>query len=108
MKQQHASLLDLRDFDRAKFDVDEASVSADQALLREQAAISRSNGQVWTSSCSGINFLLCLERTNMESQTFGPKLALPLVLGDDFMIYDQIKKSLLKLKNHALSLLGKW
>jgi len=36
----------LRDFDRAKFDVEEASDSADQALLREQAAISRSTGQV--------------------------------------------------------------
>ncbi|XP_039795210.1 Golgi SNAP receptor complex member 1-1-like [Panicum virgatum] len=46
VKQQHASLLDLRDFDRAKFDVEEASDSADQALLREQAAISRSTGQM--------------------------------------------------------------
>ncbi|CAN6217663.1 unnamed protein product, partial [Urochloa humidicola] len=46
VKQQHASLLDLRDFDRAKFDVEEASDSADQALLREQAAINRSTGQM--------------------------------------------------------------
>jgi Golgi SNAP receptor complex protein 1 len=45
-KQQHASLLDLRDFDRAKFDVEEGADS-DQALLKEQAAISRSTGQVW-------------------------------------------------------------
>uniref|UniRef100_A0ACD5Y2L2 Uncharacterized protein n=1 Tax=Avena sativa TaxID=4498 RepID=A0ACD5Y2L2_AVESA len=43
-KQQHASLLDLRDFDRAKFDVEEAGDS--EALLREQAAISRNSGQV--------------------------------------------------------------
>lgn len=49
VKQQHASLLDLRDFDRAKFDV-ESGDSADQALLREQAAISRSSGQVGQSS----------------------------------------------------------
>uniref|UniRef100_A0A0D9XDR5 Golgi SNAP receptor complex member 1 n=1 Tax=Leersia perrieri TaxID=77586 RepID=A0A0D9XDR5_9ORYZ len=45
VKQQHASLLDLRDFDREKFDVDTGD-SADQALLREQAAISRSSGQM--------------------------------------------------------------
>ncbi|KAG8056761.1 hypothetical protein GUJ93_ZPchr0002g23243 [Zizania palustris] len=45
MKQQHASLLDFRDFDRAKFDVDNGDM-ADQALLREQAAISRSSGQM--------------------------------------------------------------
>lgn len=46
-KQQHASLLDLRDFDRAKFDVEEGADS-DQALLKEQAAISRSTGQMDT------------------------------------------------------------
>ncbi|KAM0823562.1 hypothetical protein ACQ4PT_070793 [Festuca glaucescens] len=46
VKQQHASLLDLRDFDRAKFDVEEAGES--EALLREQAAISRNSGQVDT------------------------------------------------------------
>ncbi|KAK1630902.1 hypothetical protein QYE76_005217 [Lolium multiflorum] len=46
VKQQHASLLDLRDFDRAKFDVEEAGES--EALLREQAAIGRSSGQVDT------------------------------------------------------------
>ncbi|KAI4966760.1 hypothetical protein ZWY2020_036983 [Hordeum vulgare] len=44
VKQQHASLLDLRDFDRAKFDVEESGDS-EQALLREQAAISRNSGQ---------------------------------------------------------------
>lgn len=47
VKQQHASLLDLRDFDRAKFDVEESGDS-EQALLREQAAISRNSGQVDT------------------------------------------------------------
>ncbi|KAM0895228.1 hypothetical protein ACQ4PT_023955 [Festuca glaucescens] len=46
VKQQHASLLDLRDFDRAKFDVEEAGES--EALLREQAAISKNSGQVDT------------------------------------------------------------
>ncbi|KAF7065706.1 hypothetical protein CFC21_071783 [Triticum aestivum] len=47
VKQQHASLLDLRDFDRAKFDVEESGDS-EQALLREQAAINRNSGQVDT------------------------------------------------------------
>ncbi|KAF0919825.1 hypothetical protein E2562_031683 [Oryza meyeriana var. granulata] len=51
-KQQHASLLDLRDFDRAKFDVEEGADSSDQALLKEQAAISRSTGQVSSSTPS--------------------------------------------------------
>ncbi|GJN03621.1 hypothetical protein PR202_ga21087 [Eleusine coracana subsp. coracana] len=45
-KQQHASLLDLRDFDRASFDVEGAAGSSDQYLLKEQATISRSTGQV--------------------------------------------------------------
>ena len=45
-KQQHASLLDFRDFDRASFDVEEAADSSDQSLLKEQAAITRSTGQV--------------------------------------------------------------
>ncbi|KAG8087554.1 hypothetical protein GUJ93_ZPchr0010g11300 [Zizania palustris] len=49
-KQQHTSLFDLRDFDRAKFDVEEAADSSDQALLKEQATISRSTGQVWLFS----------------------------------------------------------
>ncbi|KAL5221417.1 hypothetical protein ABZP36_026130 [Zizania latifolia] len=47
-KQQHASLLDLRDFDRARFDVEEAADSCDQALLKEQAAIGRNTGQMDT------------------------------------------------------------
>jgi Golgi SNAP receptor complex protein 1 len=50
VKQQHASLLDLRDFDRSKFDVEEAGES--EALLREQAAIGRNSGQV------GLSFLV--------------------------------------------------
>lgn len=45
-KQQHASLLDLRDFDRASFDVEGTADSSDQYLLKEQAAISRSTGQM--------------------------------------------------------------
>nr|CAD1824990.1 unnamed protein product [Ananas comosus var. bracteatus] len=46
-KQEHASLLlDFRDFDRAKLDVEESAGSDGQALLREQAVISRSSGQM--------------------------------------------------------------
>ncbi|MQM02644.1 hypothetical protein Taro_035413 [Colocasia esculenta] len=46
-KQEHASLLqDFRDFDRARFDLEENGGSEDQALLREQAAISRNSGHV--------------------------------------------------------------
>ncbi|OAY65888.1 Golgi SNAP receptor complex member 1-1 isoform X2 [Ananas comosus] len=46
-KQEHASLLlDFRDFDRAKLDVEEGAGSDGQALLREQAVISRSSGQM--------------------------------------------------------------
>jgi hypothetical protein len=56
VKQQHASLLDLRDFDRAKFDVEEAGES--EALLREQAAIGRNSGQVCLSRFSGVHELL--------------------------------------------------
>ncbi|VAI18037.1 unnamed protein product [Triticum turgidum subsp. durum] len=57
VKQQHASLLDLRDFDRAKFDVEESGDS-EQALLREQAAISRNSGQVGLSYFLGAPVLL--------------------------------------------------
>jgi Golgi SNAP receptor complex protein 1 len=56
VKQQHASLLDLRDFDRAKFDVEEAGES--EALLREQAAIGRNSGQVGLSRFLGLLELL--------------------------------------------------
>ncbi|KAG2579047.1 Golgi SNAP receptor complex member 1-1-like isoform X2 [Panicum virgatum] len=45
-KQQHASLLDFRDFDRASFDVGEAADSSDLSLLKEQATITRSTGQI--------------------------------------------------------------
>ncbi|KAJ1268616.1 hypothetical protein BS78_07G148600 [Paspalum vaginatum] len=45
-KQQHTSLLDLKDFDRASFDVEDAAGYPDQSLLKEQAAISRSTGQM--------------------------------------------------------------
>nr|CAB3483079.1 unnamed protein product [Digitaria exilis] len=44
-KQQHASLLDFRDFDRASFDVEEAADSSDQSFLKEQETIIRSTGQ---------------------------------------------------------------
>lgn len=46
-KQEHASLLqDFRDFDRARFDLEENGGSEEQALLKEQAAISRNSGHV--------------------------------------------------------------
>lgn len=66
-KQEHASLLlDFRDFDRAKLDVEEGAGSDGQALLREQAVISRSSGQVslfsYLSTLTFISFYfsLCL------------------------------------------------
>ncbi|XP_010929125.1 Golgi SNAP receptor complex member 1-1 [Elaeis guineensis] len=46
-KQEHASLLlDFRDFERAGLDMEEGAGSVDQALLKEQAALSRSSGQM--------------------------------------------------------------
>ncbi|XP_026661732.1 Golgi SNAP receptor complex member 1-1-like isoform X4 [Phoenix dactylifera] len=46
-KQEHASLLlDFRDFERARLDMEDGAGSVDQALLKEQAALSRSSGQV--------------------------------------------------------------
>jgi len=44
--QEHASLLDFRDFDSGRMDLEEGGGYPDQALLREQAAISRSTGQM--------------------------------------------------------------
>lgn len=46
-KQEHASLLqDFREFDRARADLEENGGFEGQALLKEQAAISRSTEQV--------------------------------------------------------------
>ncbi|KAH7659992.1 Golgi SNAP receptor complex subunit 1 protein [Dioscorea alata] len=45
-KQEHASLLDFRDFDKAGLDLEEGGGSVEQALLKEQAALSRSSGQI--------------------------------------------------------------
>uniref|UniRef100_A0A1D1YSL8 Golgi SNAP receptor complex member 1 n=1 Tax=Anthurium amnicola TaxID=1678845 RepID=A0A1D1YSL8_9ARAE len=46
-KQEHASLLeDFRDFDQARFDLEENGGSMEQAFLKEQAAISRNSGHV--------------------------------------------------------------
>ncbi|WOL08675.1 Golgi SNAP receptor complex member 1-1-like [Canna indica] len=46
-KQERSSLLlDFRDFDRSKVDVEENGDSTEHALLKEQAAISRSSGQM--------------------------------------------------------------
>lgn len=46
-KKEHASLLeDFREFDRTRLDLEDGSGSAEQALLKEHASISRSTGQV--------------------------------------------------------------
>jgi hypothetical protein len=45
-KREHASLLDFRDFDRSQFDLEVGPDSDHAALLKEQAAIGRSSGQV--------------------------------------------------------------
>lgn len=46
-KTEHASLLeDFREFDRTRLDVEEGGGSAEQVLLKENATISRSAGQV--------------------------------------------------------------
>ncbi|KAL0010855.1 hypothetical protein SO802_005963 [Lithocarpus litseifolius] len=47
-KQEHASLLeDFREFDRTRLDLEEGAGSAEQALLKENASISRSTGQAY-------------------------------------------------------------
>lgn len=46
-KQEHALLLeDFREFDRTRLDLEDGDGSADQALLREHASISRNTGQM--------------------------------------------------------------
>ncbi|KAL5698855.1 Golgi SNAP receptor complex member 1-1 [Ranunculus cassubicifolius] len=46
-KQEHASLIDdFKEFDRSRLDLEEGDGSADQALLKEHASISRSTGQM--------------------------------------------------------------
>lgn len=46
-KQEHASLLDdFREFDRTRLDLEDGVGSAEEALFREHAAISRSTGQM--------------------------------------------------------------
>ncbi|XP_010265670.1 PREDICTED: Golgi SNAP receptor complex member 1-1 [Nelumbo nucifera] len=48
-KREHASLLeDFREFDRARVDLEDGGLSAEQALLKEHASISRSTGQMDT------------------------------------------------------------
>ncbi|KAM1184155.1 hypothetical protein ACFX15_013159 [Malus domestica] len=48
-KQEHASLLeDFREFDRTRVDLEDGVGSAENALLKEHAAVSRSTGQVDT------------------------------------------------------------
>ncbi|XP_020270301.1 Golgi SNAP receptor complex member 1-1-like isoform X1 [Asparagus officinalis] len=45
-KQEHASLLDFKDFDSARMNFEEGGSYPDPSFLREQATISRSTGQV--------------------------------------------------------------
>lgn len=46
-KKEHASLLeDFREFDRTRLDLEDGGGSAEQALLKEHASISRNTGQV--------------------------------------------------------------
>lgn len=46
-KQEHASLLeDFREFDRTRVDLEAGVDSAENALLKEHASVSRSTGQV--------------------------------------------------------------
>ncbi|KAF7843189.1 Golgi SNAP receptor complex member 1-1 [Senna tora] len=48
-KQEHASLLeDFKEFDRTRLDLEEGGGSAEQALLKEHASISRNTGQMDT------------------------------------------------------------
>ncbi|EXB50404.1 Golgi SNAP receptor complex member 1-1 [Morus notabilis] len=48
-KKEHASLLeDFREFDRTRLELEDGSGSAEQALLKEHASISRSTGQMDT------------------------------------------------------------
>lgn len=48
-RQEHASLLNFRDFDRARLDPEEGAGNEEYALLKEQATINRSTGQVFDS-----------------------------------------------------------
>ncbi|KAJ6837117.1 Golgi SNAP receptor complex member 1-1 [Iris pallida] len=45
-KKEHSALLDFRDFDRARLDLEEGGDYPEQALLKEQATVSRSTGQI--------------------------------------------------------------
>lgn len=47
-RQEHASLLNFRDFDRARMDPEEGAGNEEHALLKEQATINRSTGQMDT------------------------------------------------------------
>lgn len=47
-KQEHASLLNYRDFDRARLDLEEGSGNEELALLKEHTNINRSTGQMDT------------------------------------------------------------
>jgi len=51
-KKEHTSLLeDFREFERGRLDLEEGGNSAEQALLKEHAYISRSTGQVYRQMC---------------------------------------------------------
>ncbi|XP_020572688.1 Golgi SNAP receptor complex member 1-1 isoform X2 [Phalaenopsis equestris] len=45
-RQERASLLNFRDFDKARLDLEEGAANEEHALLKEQATINRSTGQM--------------------------------------------------------------
>lgn len=52
-KQEHASLLqEFREFDQARVDLEQNGGFEGQALLKEQASVNRSTGQVWENASS--------------------------------------------------------
>lgn len=66
-KREHASLLDFRDFDRSQFDLEAGPDSDHAALLKEQAAIGRSSGQVLSLSLSDSIFPLFSSETDAHA-----------------------------------------
>lgn len=52
-KQEHASLLqEFREFDQARVDLEQNGGFEGQSLLKEQASVNRSTGQVWENASS--------------------------------------------------------
>lgn len=69
-KQEHALLLeDFREFDRTRLDFEDGVGSADQALLREHASISRNTGQVHAKELFFLRYMRVLVQMNMDVWT---------------------------------------